>query len=126
MKKFPVTDTAGIGRKKAKVDAKMLKMVSNFVEDRNDELHIRIDGLLDELSLLVEMEALSDKEIKALEKKIDAPIKRGGNKNAIIPPKLSEREKYHIMYVMLKNTRDKNKKDKLKNLTNRGLHGVKR
>ena len=76
--------------------------------------------------LLLEMKPLSAKEIKALEKKIDAPIKRGGNKNAIIPPKLSEREKHHIMYVMLKKTRDKNKQDKLKNIANRGLYGVKR
>ena len=76
--------------------------------------------------LLLEMKPLSAKEIKALEKKIDKPIKRGGNKNAIIPPKLSEREKHHIMYVMLKKTRNKNKQDKLKNIANRGLHGVKR
>ena len=76
--------------------------------------------------LLFEMKPLSNREIKALEKKIDAPIKRGGNKNAIIPPKLSEREKHHIMYVMLKKTRNKNKQDKLKNIANRGLHGVKR
>ncbi len=76
--------------------------------------------------LLLEMKPLNNREIKALEKKIDAPIKRGGNKNAIIPPKLSEREKHHIMYVMLKKTRNKNKQDKLKNIANRGLHGVKR
>ena len=76
--------------------------------------------------LLLEIKPLNNREIKALEKKIDAPIKRGGNKNAIIPPKLSEREKHHIMYVMLKKTRNKNKQDKLKNIANRGLHGVKR
>jgi len=76
--------------------------------------------------LLLEMKPLNNREIKALEKKIDAPIKRGGNKNAIIPPKLSEREKHHIMYVMLKKTRNKNKQDKLKNIANRGLYGVKR
>ena len=76
--------------------------------------------------LLLEMKPLSNREIKALEKKIDASIKRGGKKNAIIPPKLSEREKHHIMSVMLKKTRNKNKQDKLKNIANRGLHGVKR
>ena len=76
--------------------------------------------------LLLEIKPLNNREIKALEKKIDAPIKRSGNKNAIIPPKLSEREKHHIMYVMLKKTRNKNKQDKLKNIANRGLHGVKR
>ena len=76
--------------------------------------------------LLLEMKPLNNREIKALEKKIDASIKRGGKKNAIIPPKLSEREKHHIMYVMLKKTRNKNKQDKLKNIANRGLHGVKR
>ncbi len=36
--------------------------------------------------LLLEIKPLNNREIKALEKKIDAPIKRGGNKNAIIPP----------------------------------------
>ena len=66
--------------------------------------------------LLLEMKPLNNREIKALEKKIDAPIKRGGNKNAIIPPKLSEREKHHIMYVMLKKTRDRNKKKLLKKI----------
>ena len=66
--------------------------------------------------LLLEMKPLNNREIKALEKKIDAPIKRGGKKNAIIPPKLSEREKHHIMYVMLKKTRDRNKKKLLKKI----------
>ena len=66
--------------------------------------------------LLLEMKPLNNREIKALEKKIDAPIKRGGYKNAIVPPKLSEREKYHIMYVMLKKTRDKNKQKQLKKI----------
>ena len=66
--------------------------------------------------LLLEMKPLNNREIKALEKKIDEPIKRGGNKNAIIPPKLSEREKHHIMYVMLKKTRDRNKKKLLKKI----------
>ena len=66
--------------------------------------------------LLLEIKPLNNREIKALEKKIDAPIKRGGNKNAIIPPKLSEREKHHIMYVMLKKTRDRNKKKLLKKI----------
>ena len=72
------------------------------------------------------MKPLSNREIKALEKKIDAPIKRGGKKNAIIPPKLSEREKHHIMYVMLKKTRDKNKKEKLKKISSSNLRGQKR
>jgi len=66
--------------------------------------------------LLLEMKPLNNREIKALEKKIDASIKRGGKKNAIIPPKLSEREKHHIMYVMLKNARDRNKKKLLKKI----------
>ena len=66
--------------------------------------------------LLLEMKPLNNREIKALEKKIDAPIKRGGKKNAIIPPKLSEREKHHIIYVMLKKTRDGNKKKLLKKI----------
>mgnify|MGYP000430383985 CR=1 FL=1 len=76
--------------------------------------------------LLLEIKPLNNREIKALEKKIDAPIKRGGNKNAIIPPKLSEREKHHIIYVMLKKTRDKNKKEKLKKISSSNLRGQKR
>ena len=76
--------------------------------------------------LLLEMKPLNNREIKALEKKIDEPIKRGGNKNAIIPPKLSEREKHHIMYVMLKKTRNKNKQDKLKKISSSNLRGQKR
>ena len=67
--------------------------------------------------LLFEMKPLNNKEIKTLEKKIDAPIKRSGSRGAIVAPKLSEREKHHIMYVMLKKTRDKNKQKQLKRIT---------
>jgi hypothetical protein len=66
--------------------------------------------------LLLEMRPLSSKEIKTLEKKIDEPIKRSGSRRAIIPPELSEREKHHIIYVMLKKTRDKNKQKQLKKI----------
>ena len=58
---------------------------------------------------------LSKSEISALKKKIKAPVPRDPKKGgAVIPPKLSDREKHHIIFVMLKKTRDKNAKKGLK------------
>ena len=54
---------------------------------------------------------LSKSEISALEKKIKASKVRDPKKGGkIIPPKLSKREKNHIIFVMLKKTRDKAKR----------------
>tara|TARA_Y100000310_G_scaffold302296_1_gene339469 strand:- start:318 stop:650 length:333 start_codon:yes stop_codon:yes gene_type:complete len=54
---------------------------------------------------------LSKSEISTLEKKLKVPTVRDPKKGGmIIPPKLSEREKNHIIFVMLKKTRDKNAK----------------
>ena len=53
---------------------------------------------------------LSKAEISALKKKLKKPRKRTGPKNQLMPPNLSDRENHHIIYVMLKKTRDKNYK----------------
>ena len=69
--------------------------------------------------LFEEMKPLSKSEIDKLEKKLklhkDSPVRKGP-RGQIVPPKLSEKEKHHIIYVMLKKTRDKNLK--------RGLGGI--
>jgi len=64
--------------------------------------------------LISEMKPLNTKEIEALEKKLDEPIKRSGKHGIVVPPKFTEREKYHIINVMLKKERDKNKKEIMK------------
>ena len=51
---------------------------------------------------------LSKAEISALKKKLKEPTKRKGARKQIVPPNLSDREKYHIVFVMLKKQRDKN------------------
>ena len=65
--------------------------------------------------------SLSGSEITKLKKKLklhkDSPVRKG-SRGQIVPPKLSEKEKHHIIYVMLKKTRDKNLK--------RGLGGIKK
>ena len=54
---------------------------------------------------------LSKSEISVLKKKLKAPVPRDPKKGgAVIPPKLSDREKHHIIFVMMKKTRDKNVK----------------
>ena len=56
------------------------------------------------------MKPLSKSEIAALKKKLEAPTVRKGPKKQIMPSNLSDREKHHIIYVMLKKQRDKNLK----------------
>ena len=56
------------------------------------------------------MKPLSKSEIDALKKKLEAPTVRKGPKKQIMPSNLSDREKHHIIYVMLKNQSDKNLK----------------
>ena len=67
--------------------------------------------------LFEEIKPLSKSEIDKLEKKLklhkDSPVRKGPKKQ-IVPPKLSDREKHHIIFVMLKQTRDKNAKKGLK------------
>ena len=67
--------------------------------------------------LFEEMKPLSKSEIDKLKKKLklhkDSPVRKGPKKQ-IVPPKLSDREKHHIIFVMLKQTRDKNAKKGLK------------
>jgi len=53
---------------------------------------------------------LTKAEITALKKKLKAPSVRKGPKKQLMPPNLSDREKHHIIFVMLKKTRDKNLK----------------
>jgi len=63
--------------------------------------------------LFEEMKPLSKSEIDKLKKKLklhkDSPVRKG-SRGQIIPPKLSDKEKHHIIFVMLKKTRDKNAK----------------
>ena len=56
------------------------------------------------------MKPLSKSEIDVLKKKLKAPEVRKGLKKQVIPPKFSDREAHHIIYVMLKKRRDKNLK----------------
>ena len=71
--------------------------------------------------LIEETKPLSKSEVDKLKRKLklhqDSPVRKGP-RGQIVPPKLSEKEKYHIIYVMLKKTRDKNLK--------RGLGGIKK
>ena len=61
--------------------------------------------------LFEEIKPLSKGEIAKLKKKLKAPVVRDPKKRGqVIPPKLSDREKHHIIFVMLKKTRDKNAK----------------
>ena len=66
--------------------------------------------------LFEEMKPLSKSEIDKLEKKLklhkDSPVRKG-SRGQIVPPKLSDREKHHVIFVMLKKTRDKNLKKAL-------------
>ena len=64
--------------------------------------------------LFEEVKPLSKGEIAKLKKKLKAPEVRDPKKGGqIIPPKLSDREKHHVIFVMLKKTRDKNLKKSL-------------
>ena len=54
---------------------------------------------------------LSKAEISALKKKLKKPKKRKGPRKEIVPVNLSDREKNHVIFVMLKKVRDKSKKD---------------
>ncbi len=52
---------------------------------------------------------LSKNEIKSLEKKLSLPTKRDSN-GMVMPVSLSEREKDHVVFVMLAKVREENRK----------------
>ena len=77
--------------------------------DSRERRMIKLKDLLFE-----EIKPLSKGEIAKLKKKLKAPVVRDPKKRGqVIPPKLSDREKHHVIFVMLKKTRDKNLKKAL-------------
>ena len=74
--------------------------------DSRERRMIKLKDLLFE-----EIKPLNKGEIAKLKKKLKAPVVRDPKKRGqVIPPKLSDREKHHVIFVMLKKTRDKNLK----------------
>ena len=66
-----------------------------------------IDLLIEQWDTKTMGKPLTKAEISALKKKLKAPSVRKGPKKQLVPPNLSDREKHHVIFVMLKKRRDK-------------------
>ncbi len=56
------------------------------------------------------MKPLNKTEIKELERKLALPTVRKGPKKQVVPPKLTDAEMNHLIFVMMKPMRDANRK----------------